>query len=276
MRCDAAVTVCADAPDHPTHGVADHRPGPTAHRSGQTGPSPLDADPAHRDRSCPTSQRPSRSASRLATGTLAPGPGRCRPGDPAAARVRRRPGEPDADADPDGRDRRRRRHPHGPAGRRGPGPDPDPDAHPDGRADSDADGRADPDAHPDADPRPDRDPAPVAAPERHQVGAALPLQLRPSGSSATYWCVPAATQTMMNIILRQQNRSWSRQNALYRQIRANNRYTYATSGNDVAGWAWALRHWTHQPYRREVVHVADRPRSTPSSRPSTAPATPSA
>ena len=32
---------------------------------------------------------------------------------------------------------------------------------------------------------------------------------------------------------------------LYRQIRANNRYTYATSGNDVAGWAWALRHCTH-------------------------------
>jgi len=63
-----------------------------------------------------------------------------------------------------------------------------------------------------------------------------------------YWCVPAATQTMMNIILNQRNRSWSRQNVLARQIHANNRYTYATNGNDVAGWAWALRHWTHQPY----------------------------
>ncbi len=63
------------------------------------------------------------------------------------------------------------------------------------------------------------------------------------------WCVPAATQTMMNIILRQKIRTYSRQYLLYRQIRMNNRYTYATAGNDIAGWAWALRHWTGQPYK---------------------------
>jgi hypothetical protein len=62
------------------------------------------------------------------------------------------------------------------------------------------------------------------------------------------WCVPAATQTMTNIVLRQTNRTWARQYLLYRQIRMNNRYTYATNGNDIAGWAWALRHWTKRPY----------------------------
>jgi hypothetical protein len=63
------------------------------------------------------------------------------------------------------------------------------------------------------------------------------------------WCVPAATQSMTNIVLRQSNRTWARQYLLYRQIRMNNAYRYATAGNDIAGWAWALRHWTRLPYR---------------------------
>ena len=35
--CDAAVTVCTDAPDHPTHVVADHRPGDTGVRGRRLG-----------------------------------------------------------------------------------------------------------------------------------------------------------------------------------------------------------------------------------------------
>jgi hypothetical protein len=62
------------------------------------------------------------------------------------------------------------------------------------------------------------------------------------------WCVPAAAQTMKNLIRNQRSTSFAHQQVLYRQIRRNNRYTYATSGNDIAGWAWALRYWTKQPY----------------------------
>ena len=63
-----------------------------------------------------------------------------------------------------------------------------------------------------------------------------------------YWCVPAATQTMWNLIRGESNTSYLRQSTLYKQIRQHNRYTYSTKGNDVQGWAWALRRYTSQPY----------------------------
>jgi hypothetical protein len=63
------------------------------------------------------------------------------------------------------------------------------------------------------------------------------------------WCVPAATQSMWNLIGGTSNMSFSRQKSLYSQIRAHNRYHYKTHGNDVQGWAWALRKYTAQPYQ---------------------------
>ena len=63
------------------------------------------------------------------------------------------------------------------------------------------------------------------------------------------WCVPAATQSMWNLIGGTSNLSYSRQKALYKQIRKHNRYRYKTAGNDVQGWAWALRTYTGQPYK---------------------------
>jgi hypothetical protein len=64
----------------------------------------------------------------------------------------------------------------------------------------------------------------------------------------SYWCVPAATQTMWNLIRHDSSTSYLRQKMLYRQIRQHNRYRYTTNGNDVQGWAWALRYWTYKPY----------------------------
>ncbi len=63
-----------------------------------------------------------------------------------------------------------------------------------------------------------------------------------------YWCVPAATQTMWNLIEATSNANYSRQHALYTQIRKHNRYRYVTNGNDVQGWAWALRAYTGEPF----------------------------
>jgi hypothetical protein len=67
-----------------------------------------------------------------------------------------------------------------------------------------------------------------------------------------YWCVPAATQTMWNLINGTSNATYARQRTLYKKIRAHNRYRYSTNGNDVQGWAWALRYYTGEPYRVRV------------------------
>lgn len=59
-----------------------------------------------------------------------------------------------------------------------------------------------------------------------------------------YWCVPATTQSMLNLILGTSDRSYATQKAYYEGTRKNNRYTYATKGNDPQGWAWALRSYS--------------------------------
>lgn len=64
----------------------------------------------------------------------------------------------------------------------------------------------------------------------------------------SYWCVPAAAQTMWNLISGGSNTTYARQRIMYWHIRWHNRYKYSTPGNDVQGWAWGLRHWTDQPY----------------------------
>jgi hypothetical protein len=60
-----------------------------------------------------------------------------------------------------------------------------------------------------------------------------------------YWCVPAATQSMVNLVRGTSNRSYLTQKFYYKRIRAHNRYTYRTLGNDPQGWAWGLRTYSY-------------------------------
>lgn len=64
--------------------------------------------------------------------------------------------------------------------------------------------------------------------------SAAVLQYRP------YWCVPAAAQTMLNLIKGTSDRTWWTQSRLYTELRAANLYRYTTRGNDVRGWARVL------------------------------------
>jgi hypothetical protein len=70
------------------------------------------------------------------------------------------------------------------------------------------------------------------------------LDLFRSGAMVTqytsYWCVPAATQSMINLVLGTSDRSYATQSRLYRELRAANLYRYTTRGNDVRGWARVL------------------------------------
>ena len=59
-----------------------------------------------------------------------------------------------------------------------------------------------------------------------------------------YWCVPAATQSMVNLVLGTSDRTKATQDRYYKGIRAHNRYTYSTKGNDPQGWAWGLRYYS--------------------------------
>ena len=63
-----------------------------------------------------------------------------------------------------------------------------------------------------------------------------------------YWCVPAATQSMVNLVRGTSNRSSATQRAYYKHIRSHNRYSYRTRGNDPQGWAWGLRAYSGAPY----------------------------
>ncbi len=59
-----------------------------------------------------------------------------------------------------------------------------------------------------------------------------------------YWCVPAATQSMLNLALGTSNRRYLTQKFYYKMTRQHNRYRYRTLGNDPQGWAWALRYFS--------------------------------
>jgi hypothetical protein len=63
-----------------------------------------------------------------------------------------------------------------------------------------------------------------------------------------YWCVPAATQSMVNLVRRTSNRSYTTQRFFYKQTRLHNRYPYRTLGNDPQGWAWTVRAYSGKPY----------------------------
>jgi hypothetical protein len=60
----------------------------------------------------------------------------------------------------------------------------------------------------------------------------------------SYWCVPAATQSMVNLATGASNRRYLTQKYYYKMTRLNNRYRYRTLGNDPQGWAWALRYFS--------------------------------
>lgn len=59
-----------------------------------------------------------------------------------------------------------------------------------------------------------------------------------------YTCVPATTQTMLNLIKGTNDRSLATQMRYHKAVRKNNRYTYRTLGNDPRGWAWGLRYFS--------------------------------
>jgi len=110
---------------------------------------------------------------------------------------------------------------------------------------------AGPSAAPTAEPTLDPGPTPTPAPTP-VVSVQSKLIYRSSAITRqyrSYWCVPASMQTMWNLIGRISNRTLIRQQTLYHQIRAHNRYRYPTLGNDIEGWAWGLRRWTGLPYR---------------------------
>jgi len=56
----------------------------------------------------------------------------------------------------------------------------------------------------------------------------------------SYWCVPAAVQTMINLATGRSDRSYSTQSRLYAELQRANLYDYSTNGNDVRGWARVL------------------------------------
>ena len=107
-----------------------------------------------------------------------------------------------------------------------------------------------------AQPAPTSEPSPTPSPTVEPTPGATPrivsvLMYRRSAivrQYTNYWCVPAATQTMWNLVRGDSNSTYLRQSTLYKQIRLHNRYRYSTNGNDVEGWAWALRRWTYKPY----------------------------
>jgi hypothetical protein len=105
-------------------------------------------------------------------------------------------------------------------------------------------------------PTPPPDPTPTPSPAPTPTPGATPrptpvitsVNLYRSGAMVrqytSYWCVPAATQSMLNLALHTSNRRYLTQKYFYARIREHNRYRYATRGNDPQGWAWGLRHFS--------------------------------
>ena len=86
--------------------------------------------------------------------------------------------------------------------------------------------------------------APIQTSSRPAVDRVRTVDLSRPGAAVTqytsYWCVPAATQTMLNLVRGTSDRSYATQARLYRELRAANKYSYPTLGNDVRGWARVL------------------------------------
>jgi len=86
--------------------------------------------------------------------------------------------------------------------------------------------------------------APVQTSVRPVVDRVRTVDVSRAGAAVTqftsYWCVPAATQTMLNLVRGTSDRTYATQARLYRELRAANKYRYPTLGNDVRGWARVL------------------------------------
>lgn len=104
---------------------------------------------------------------------------------------------------------------------------------------------SDPSPTPTTDPSPTPSPSPSPSPS-----PTAPARINLYRSTAMvrqftdYWCVPAATQSMVNILLGTSDRRYLRQKYIYKLTRLHNRYTYRTLGNDPQGWAWSLRYFS--------------------------------
>ncbi len=159
-------------------------------------------------------------------------------------------------------------------------PDRDTDAGPDRSADRAAQRRPRPrpPRRPHADARPDRHadrashgtptPGPTATPTPAPTATPAPSHARrPSSPSVNlyrssamvrqytnYWCVPAATQSMVNLVRSTSNRTLPDAEVLLQADRSHNRYAYATRGNDPQGWAWAFAPTPGTPYIAPGVH----------------------
>lgn len=89
-----------------------------------------------------------------------------------------------------------------------------------------------------------------AGPAGTLARAPLPTQVLIYRESAmvkqytNYWCVPATTQSILNLIKGTSDRTRATQERYYNGTRKHNRYTYSTKGNDPQGWAWALRYYS--------------------------------
>lgn len=97
-------------------------------------------------------------------------------------------------------------------------------------------------------PTPAPTPEPTAAPTPRPAPVVTTVNLYRSSAMVrqytNYWCVPAAVQSMVNLVRNTSNRAYATQSYYYKMIRRNNRYTYATRGNDPQGWAWGLRNFS--------------------------------
>src|SRR5688572_7619470 len=95
-------------------------------------------------------------------------------------------------------------------------------------------------------PRPTLAPAPTPTPTPSPTPRRTPVITKVNLYRSTamvrqytnYWCVPAATQSMVNLVRPTSNRSYLTQKFYYKTIREHHRYYYATRGNDPQGWAW--------------------------------------
>jgi hypothetical protein len=99
---------------------------------------------------------------------------------------------------------------------------------------------------PDPTPTPNPSPTPTDPPSPTSTIAALNLY-RSSAMTrqyTNYWCVPAATQSMVNLVRGTSNRKYVTQQYYYKLTRQHNRYTYITKGNDPQGWAWAATYFS--------------------------------
>jgi hypothetical protein len=133
-----------------------------------------------------------------------------------------------------------------------PTPDPTPAPAPDPTLDAGPAPKADPSTGPEPTPSPDPtaspSPGPTPTPPPDIVSKLLYRSSAITRQYRNYWCVPAAVMTMLNLVNDTSDTRWARQNTLYNMIRKHNRYRYRTNGNDIQGWAWAMRFYGGEPY----------------------------